>query len=62
MKRQFLLSIVAALAVGSTAFGTIHVFDFPIDGAQAGNASPGIGTGNVTYDDVSGVFSWTRPY
>lgn len=49
----FVLLLVPAAAPAAT----ISLFS-SLDGAQAGVASPGVGTGIVTYDNVSNLLSW----
>jgi hypothetical protein len=62
MKSVFLLTGVVLLAC-SIARAELHVYDFGLDGAQAGfPQSPGTGHGHVTYDDVSNQLNWTVSY
>lgn len=51
MKRILLATIAACSLV--TAQAAIHSYSVTLDGANAGTASPGIGSGTVNYDDVS---------
>ena len=62
MKRICLLAGVLFLAC-SIAKAEVHIYDFGLDGAQAGfPQSPGTGHGHVTYDDITNQLNWTVTY
>jgi len=62
MKRICLLAGVVLLAC-SIARAEVHIYDFGLDGAQAGfPQSTGSGVGHVTYDDVTNQLNWTVTY
>ena len=57
------LSRLFAAAVVATAFATpahavTYQFTTALDGAQAGTASPAMGSGMLSYDDASNLLSW----
>jgi CHRD domain len=54
--RRLIVPALLLVPMGAQA-ATISLFS-SLDGAQAGIASPGTGTGIVTYDDVSNLLSW----
>jgi hypothetical protein len=57
------LLVGAILLTGSIARAEVHIYDFGLDGAQAGfPQSPGTGHGHVTYNDVSNQLNWTVTY
>jgi len=62
MKRVCLLAAMILVAC-SIARAEVHIYEFGLDGAQAGfPLSPGTGHGHVTYDDVSNQLNWTVTY
>lgn len=62
MKRICLLAGVLLLAC-SIARAETHIYNFGLDGAQAGfPQSAGSGVGHVTYDDVTNQLNWTVTY
>jgi len=62
MKRIGLL-VALVFAACSMAKAEVHIYDFGLDGAQAGfPQSAGTGVGHVTYDDVSNQLNWTVTY
>ena len=58
--RRVLSIAVAALSLGfiSQANAATINLTSSIDGAQAGTASSATGSATMTYDDISGLFSW----
>ena len=48
-----LAALLALLALPATARATQFTFTVPIDGAQAGTASPGTGSATLVLDDVA---------
>jgi hypothetical protein len=62
MKKICLLAGVLFLAC-SIARADVHIYNFGLDGAQAGfPQSGGSGVGHVTYDDQSNQLSWVVTY
>jgi len=61
MTKVCLLATVILFAC-SMARAEVHIYDFGLDGPQAGVVSPGTGHGHVTYDDVSNQLNWTVTY
>jgi CHRD domain/PEP-CTERM motif len=62
MKKISLLAGVLFLAC-SIAKAEVHIYDFGLDGAQAGfPQSAGSGHGHVTYDDQSNQLNWVVTY
>jgi hypothetical protein len=58
MRRVFLMTCAICLLLPSLASAAVINLTASIDGAQAGTASSATGSATMTYDDVSGLFSW----
>lgn len=52
------LTLLLAGSAGATSFPLSAVLDGAQANAGAGTGSPGTGSATMTYDDVSGLFSW----
>src|SRR4051794_10416697 len=62
MKKVCLLATMILFAC-SMARAEVHIYDFGLDGAQAGfPQSPGTGHGHVIYDDSTNALSWNVTY
>lgn len=53
-----LASISLSLASVTPAMAVTYQLVTTVDGAQAGTASPGAGSGTLTFDDVSNLLNW----
>ena len=59
MKRLMLMTF-CALLLGATSLANAATFNLiaNIDGIQSGTGSTATGSATMTYDDISGLFSW----